>query len=250
MRLSARPYYTLKPFLELFRTGVPILMYHKIGPRPRGVRMKGLYVDLPSFIRQLGEFREAGFASCTPGESCADGSPGLRVVLTFDDGFASVFENAFEPLARHNFHALLFLVPNLIGKLNEWDLRDGEAPEPLMDVGQIRQWLRAGHSIGSHTLSHARVTRLSARDAREEIVASKKKLEDTFGVAVEHFCYPYGDWNDVARDLVMEAGYRTACTTLFGVNTPATPPFVLRRLAVRYPTRSLRSLKARLLGTG
>jgi len=127
-------------------------------------------------------------------------------------------------------------------------LRDGEAPEPLMDEAQIRQWLQAGHAIGSHTLTHARVTRLSVRDAREEIFASKKKLEDTFGVAIEHFCYPYGDWNEAVRDLVAEAGYRTACTTAFGVNTPATPPLALRRLAVRYPTRSLRSLKARLMG--
>jgi peptidoglycan/xylan/chitin deacetylase (PgdA/CDA1 family) len=248
--LAARPYYTLKPFLELFRTGVPILMYHKIGPRPRAVRLKGLYVGLDNFVRQLGEFHESGFASCTPGESCRNGSPSLRVVLTFDDGFCSVFENALEPLARHRLHALLFLVPNLIGKFNEWEIREGEAPEPLMDSGQIRQWLQAGHSIGSHTLTHARVTRLSVRDAREEIVASKKKLEDTFGVAVEDFCYPYGDWNGVVRDLVIEAGYRTACTTAFGVNTPATPPFVLRRLTVRYPTRTLRSLKAKLLGAG
>jgi peptidoglycan/xylan/chitin deacetylase (PgdA/CDA1 family) len=134
--------------------------------------------------------------------------------------------------------------------LNEWDLREGEAPEPLMDAGQIRQWLQAGHAIGSHTLSHARVTRLSVRDAREEIGASKKKLEDTFGVPVEHFCYPYGDWNDAVRDLVMEAGYRSACTTIFGVNTPSTPPFALRRLTVRHPTRTLRTLKARLLGAG
>ena len=74
-----------------------------------------------------------------------------------------------------------FLVPNFIGKFNEWDLRDGEAAEPLMDTDQIREWLQAGHSIGSHSLTHARLTRLTLRDAREEIFASKKKLEDVFG---------------------------------------------------------------------
>jgi peptidoglycan/xylan/chitin deacetylase (PgdA/CDA1 family) len=246
--LSSRPYHTLPPFLELFRTGVPILMYHKIGERPRGVRLKGLYISRDNLLRQLQEFHQAGFASCMPDESCAKGPPGSRVVLTFDDGFCSVFENALAPLAQHGLRALLFLVPNLIGKWNEWDLRDGEVPEPLMDTAQIRQWLAAGHAIGSHTLTHARVTRLSVRDAREEIAGSKKKLEDTFGVAVDHFCYPYGDWNDTVRSLVAEAGYRTACTTAFGVNTPATPPLALRRLTVRYPTRSLRAFKAKLLG--
>jgi peptidoglycan/xylan/chitin deacetylase (PgdA/CDA1 family) len=246
--LSAAPYFTLNPFLELFRTGVPILMYHKIGPRPPGVRLKGLYLSVANFVRQLGEFQVAGFASCTLAEACAGGSGGPRVALTFDDGFCNVLENALEPLAQHRLRAIQFLVPDAIGKLNEWDLRDGEVPERLMDASQIRLWLQAGHAIGSHSLTHARLTRLSVRDAREEIFASKKTLEDTFAVPVDHFCYPYGDWNPAVRDLVMEAGYRTACTTAFGINTPATPPLALRRLTVRHPTRSLRSLKAKLLG--
>jgi peptidoglycan/xylan/chitin deacetylase (PgdA/CDA1 family) len=98
-------------------------------------------------------------------------------------------------------------------------------------------------------LSHARLTRLSIRDAREEIFASKKKLEDTFGVAVEHFCYPYGDWSEPVRELVFEAGYRTACTTQFGINTSSTPPLTLNRITVRHPTRTLRSLQRKLLAS-
>jgi hypothetical protein len=46
----------------------------------------------------------------------------------------------------------------------------------------------------------------------------------------------------------MEAGYRTACTTEYGVNVPTTPPLALRRITVRYPVRSLKALKARLMG--
>jgi peptidoglycan/xylan/chitin deacetylase (PgdA/CDA1 family) len=86
------------------------------------------------------------------------------------------------------------------------------------------------------------------RDVREEIVTSKKKLEDTFGVPVDDFCYPYGNWNKKVRDLVMEAGYRTACAADFGVNTPAVSQFSLRRIVVRYPTRNLKTLKSWVLG--
>jgi peptidoglycan/xylan/chitin deacetylase (PgdA/CDA1 family) len=245
-------FHRLEPFLGLFKTGVPILMYHKIGPRPRHVRLRGLYYRRDSFLRQLDELQQAGFASCTPGQANAKARPGggpeRRVVLTFDDGFRNVFENALQPLAQRHFRATEFLVAHCIGKLNEWDLREGEAPEPLMDAVQVGEWLRAGHRIGSHSLTHPRLTRLSLRDAQEEILGSKKKLEDTFGVAVEDFCYPYGDWNHAVRDLVMEAGYRTACTTDYGVNHPGTPPLELRRITVRHPTRSLKALKARLMG--
>jgi peptidoglycan/xylan/chitin deacetylase (PgdA/CDA1 family) len=245
-------FHTLEPFLDLFKTGVPILMYHKIGPRPVNVRLKGLYVPLERFVRQLEELHQAGFTSCLPAQANvkarSNAASNRRVVLSFDDGFRNVFQNALEPLAQKQFRAIQFLVSNCIGKLNEWDLRDGEVPEPLMDTAQVREWLRAGHRIGSHSLTHPRLTRLSLRDAQEEILASKKKLEDTFGVPVEDFCYPYGDWNQEVRDLVMEAGYRTACTTDYGVNLPATSPLELRRITVRHPTRSLKALKARLIG--
>jgi peptidoglycan/xylan/chitin deacetylase (PgdA/CDA1 family) len=243
-------YHTLAPFREYFTTGVPILMYHKIAVRPARVRLKGLYVSPETFVRQLEELDAEGFASCGIAEARTNGEVRPRVALTFDDGFRNVFENALAALTAYKKTAIQFLVPNSIGKFNDWDLRDGEAPEPLMDAGQIREWMQAGHAIGSHSLTHARLTRLTLRDAREEIFASKKKLEDLFGIAVEDFCYPYGDWNESVRDLVVEAGYRTACTTEFGLNTPATPPLALRRITVRHPTRTLRNLKAALLGAG
>lgn len=223
-------------------------MYHKIGPRPRRVRLKGLYVSRAVFERQLDELRQAGFVSCSAAEACANGVARRRITLTFDDGFRNVFENATQALEQNRFRAIQFLVPGFIGKINEWDLRDGEAPEPLMDAVQIREWIGAGHRIGSHSLNHHYLTRLTLRDAREEIIASKKKLEDTFGAPVEDFCYPYGEWNPAVRDLVAEAGYRTACTTQFGVNTADTPPLALFRITVRHPTRTLRALKARLIG--
>jgi peptidoglycan/xylan/chitin deacetylase (PgdA/CDA1 family) len=223
-------------------------MYHKIAPRPRRVRLKGLYVTIETFTRQLAELSEGGFVSCSPAEACQDGPAAPRAALTFDDGFRNVFQNAMAPLAQRRWRAMQFLVANCIGKLNEWDLREGEAPELLMDAAEVREWLGAGHFIGSHSLTHARLTRLTLRDAREEIFASKKKLEDSFGVPVDHFCYPYGDLNEPVRELVVEAGYRAACTTQFGVNTPATPPFALHRITVRHPTRTLRTLKTKLLG--
>ena len=235
-------YSSLPPFRELFATGTPILTYHKLGPRPRRARLKGLYLGADLFARQLAELHAAGFVSGSLDNLANAGSPGRQVVLTFDDGFRNVLEHGLAPLAQHRFRAIQFLLPDLLGKTNEWDLPSGEVPEPLMDAAAVRDWLAAGHAIGSHTLSHPRLTRLPLSEAREEIVSSKKKLEELFGVAVEHFCYPYGDWNPAVRDLVAEAGYRTACTTAFGVNDPAQAPFELKRITARYPSRKLKGL--------
>jgi len=226
---------------------MPWLMYHKLGPRPRGVRLKGLYISRPLFERQLSELQAAGFTTPAYGLPPApEGNADRNIALTFDDGFANVFQQGLEPLARYGYRAMVFLVPDLIGGSNEWEVQEGEARQPLMDDAQIKEWLAAGHEIGSHTLTHAFLTRLSLQQAREEVSASKKKLEDRFGRPVRHFCYPYGDWNPAVRDLVREAGYETACTTEFGANTGATPPFELKRIQARYQSISFKALRARL----
>ena len=235
-------YSSLPPFRDLFATGTPILTCHKLGPRPRGVRLKGLYVGADLFTRQLAELRAAGYVSGSLDDLLAAAPPNQRVVVTFDDGFQNVLAHGLAPLAQHRFRAIQFLLPDLLGKTNEWDLPSGEVPEPLMDAAAVRDWLAAGHLIGSHTLTHPRLTQLPLAEAREEIVSSKKKLEDLFSVAVENFCYPYGDWNPAVRDLVAAAGYRTACTTDFGVNGPGAAPLELKRITARYPSRNLKAL--------
>jgi peptidoglycan/xylan/chitin deacetylase (PgdA/CDA1 family) len=238
-------YSGLAPFRELFGTGNPILTYHKLGPRPAGVRIRGLYLSEKLFARQLTELRAAGFGSGAL-RDCAGLAVDKRVVITFDDGYANVLRCGLRPLALAKFKAVQFLVVDLLGRCNEWDVPLGEAPEPMMDTRQVREWLAAGHDIGSHTLTHPFLTRLPPSRAREEITASRKKLEDLFGRKVEHFCYPYGDWNEAVRDLVAEGGYETACTTDAGVNTPGDSRFSLKRLTVRYPSRSLKALWQRL----
>jgi peptidoglycan/xylan/chitin deacetylase (PgdA/CDA1 family) len=239
-------YYThLAPFRAVFSQGNPVLTYHKLGARPRDARLKGMYLSLARFQRQLEELREAGFETGALPD-CV-GPPMARcIVITFDDGYENVWRHGLGPLAATKFKAIQFLVADALGKQNTWDMAQGEAPERLMDGAQIREWLEAGHDIGSHSLSHPFLTRLPLSQAREEISASRKKLEDLFSRRIEHFCYPYGDWNEAVREMVAEAGYKTACTTQAGINTAQVSPFELRRFTARYPTRSLRAIWERL----
>ena len=236
-------YSSLSPFREVFARGNPIVTYHKLGPQPARVRLKGLYLSAKLFAAQLGELQAAGFVSGSLSHSARPFKQ-AEIVITFDDGYVNVLRLALEPLAATKFTAIQFLPANLLGQRNEWDVALREAPEAIMDAAQVREWLAAGHDIGSHTLTHPFLTRLPADQAREEISASKKRLEDLFGRPVEHFCYPYGDWNPAVRDVVIEAGYRTACTMEFGVNDAGTSPFALKRLMARYRSRNWKGMKA------
>ena len=240
-------YSRLAEFRSLFNRGNPILTYHKLGPPPRRVRLKGLYLSRALFARQLQELRADGFTSGSL-ETCAGPRTGKQIVVTFDDGYVNALRHGLQPLADARFTAIQFLVADLLGKHNEWDVPLGEAPEPMMNETQVREWLAAGHHIGSHTLTHPFLTKVSHQAAKEEITASRKKLEDRFGRPIEHFCYPYGDWNEKVRDLVVDAGYQTACTTDTGINTAADAPFSLRRFTARYPTRTFKAVWSRLVG--
>ncbi|MGA9854339.1 MAG: polysaccharide deacetylase family protein [Gammaproteobacteria bacterium] len=233
----------------MFQAGTPVLTYHKLGLRPRGVRIKGLYLSDKLFAQQLAELWAAGFTTPSLAELFpVRNTSQHHIALTFDDGYANVLRYGLRPLADNKYRALQFLVVGCIGKTNQWDVSSGEAQEPLMDATQIREWLAAGHEIGSHSLTHPFLTRLPRSQAREEISASKKILEDLFGHPIQYFCYPYGDWNNDICNLVMAAGYKAAFTTNPGVNTCDESLYTLKRFTARYPSRSLKAVWSRLRG--
>jgi hypothetical protein len=77
-------------------------------------------------------------------------------------------------------------------------------------------------------------------------VGSKKKLEDRFGLPIEHFAYPFGDYNSAVVDVVREAGFKTASTMHRGINTPETSAWELNRWTSRYPSRNVRTIFRRV----
>jgi peptidoglycan/xylan/chitin deacetylase (PgdA/CDA1 family) len=89
-----------------------------------------------------------------------------------------------------------------------------------------------GFAIGSHTVSHPVLSRLSRERAWAEILGSRTMIEAACGMTPKAFAYPNGRTEDyttsVAR-MVEEAGFTCAVTTRFGVNTAATSPWELHR---------------------
>lgn len=232
----------LAPFREHFQEGFPILCYHKIEPAPAGARIKGLYLEPSLFRGQIRELSGGGFSFSLPGTHFSPNS----IAITFDDGFVSNLESAAFTMKEFGARAMNFLVADRMGKTSDWESSEGGEARPLMDAVQIREWLAAGNWIGAHTCTHPRLSKIPRDQAREEIVSSKKKLEDQFGQPVAHFAYPFGDYDDAVVEMVKEAGFQTACTMDRGVNDRSTDPFRLKRWTARYPTRTLRALVRRL----
>ena len=71
-----------------------------------------------------------------------------------------------------------------------------------------------GMEVGSHTLTHPVLTKLSQQLVLKELIESKKLLEDILGEPVSSFCYTKGRFNRKVRSKVIEAGYTLARTTV------------------------------------
>jgi peptidoglycan/xylan/chitin deacetylase (PgdA/CDA1 family) len=244
VRTATANYESLRHFETTFARGLPALLYHKIDRFKICVRRRGLYVSPCSFRLQMHELRHAGFRSVAA-DAIGPLKDERRIIITFDDGFSNVFENALPVLHECGFRAINFLVSGFLGGVNTWDLNDGERPEPLMDTAQIRDWLAAGHDIGAHSVTHAHLMQLPVARAREEITASKKALEDRFTRPVTDFAYPFGEMNPSIRALVAEAGFERAWSVQPNVITHGADPLALPRFPVvtslRKPLNLLRS---------
>ena len=89
-----------------------------------------------------------------------------------------------------------------------------------------------GFSIGAHTVNHPILSRVSAERAWTEIVGSRTMIESACGTAPRAFAYPNGhegDYNETVMRLVRDAGFTCAVSSHFGVNTPFTSLYELRR---------------------
>jgi peptidoglycan/xylan/chitin deacetylase (PgdA/CDA1 family) len=101
---------------------------------------------------------------------------------------------------------------------------------------QIEKMSKSGLiTFGSHTASHAILSRLTPSETSHELLSSKRVIESHIGAQCELFCYPNGqqdDFNDLTALLVKEAGFRCALTTIEGANSSTDDMFALKRYMV------------------
>ncbi|TFH64382.1 MAG: polysaccharide deacetylase family protein [Candidatus Zixiibacteriota bacterium] len=104
-----------------------------------------------------------------------------------------------------------------------------------MNWEQLAQIAKQGVAVESHTVSHRKLARLDEQTIRNELVESKRLLEQKLGNAVTAICYPAGSFNDTVVATASEAGYQAGFTTKPGLGSFALPGderFRLRRVSM------------------
>lgn len=210
---------------------VPVLCYHAVSNNDKGrftvspevfdEQMRILYNEGYSVISLNGLV--SWLRAIQRGEQVF--IPPKPVVLTFDDNYASIWQNALPILKKYNFTACNFIYTRDVTAV-QWANYRKLAGEALL--------------FQSHTLNHVNlVKRLPGEDDRAwrrrifgEIGGSREKIGAAVGVEPLYLAYPFGTWNrDVIR-MLRVAGY-TAGLSAFGGYVRATSSLdVLPRFTV------------------
>lgn len=93
----------------------------------------------------------------------------------------------------------------------------------MMSWEQVRELHKAGHEIGSHSLTHPLLTDLPDERLREEVEGSGRVLSEVLGAPVSSFSYPNGRYDARVVGAVSAAGYECAVTTEWGLNRKQSP---------------------------
>ena len=182
---------------------MPILMYHYIRTLDDSNDKIGtnLSVNPEAFAKQLDLITERGYTTINFEDIETGNIPTKPVILTFDDGYADFYTSAYPELKKRNMKAVSYIIVNDIGKSN------------YMSRDQIIELRQNSIEIGSHTLSHPDLTKISPDKASAELTQSKEKLEAILGAKVISFCYPSGKVNTVVESITKNVGYTYAVTT-------------------------------------
>lgn len=182
---------------------MPILMYHHIRDfnDPNDKIGTNLSVSPKKFAEQLDLIKSEGYTTITFNNLDTGNIPTKPILLTFDDGYENFYQNAYFELKKRGMVGTTFIITNNIGK-NEY-----------MNEKEIKEIAANGIEIGSHTLSHPDLSKLSSDRAEKEISNSKKTLESLTNNQIISFCYPSGKFSEETTQILKNAGYKYAVTT-------------------------------------
>jgi len=196
--------------------GFRVLMYHAVGtPVPDDIC--SIYSVEPALFKaQMEILADLGSSKAVP----LSPLPVDGIVVTFDDGFRDNLDVAAPILEQFGIPFTVFVTPGLI-----------QSGKPIyLSVSALRDLASVpGATIGAHGYTHRRLADCEPGELQNELVNSRKWLEDIIGLPVTCMSYPHGSENSRVRKAVSGAGYTIAASSHAGFNLPANDPLSLMR---------------------
>lgn len=141
----------------------------------------------------------------------------MKIITSWDDGAAQDVQLA-ELLAKYNLPAIFYWswamsLSLRMTKISKWLSR----PQCSEIAGRFE--------IGSHTMTHPELPKLSPNGIRYELTESRRRWQDFTGQPINSFCYPRGYTHPTVARLVQQAGYFDARTVIVGHLDQGSDPY-------------------------
>lgn len=135
--------------------------------------------------------------------------PAGSVAVTFDDGYKDFLINALPILKKYRIPATLFVCAG------EVDRKELGNEYELLNLGEIKNIAETGLvDIGSHGITHRKLTRISMPETENEIKNSRVIIKEKTGFAPDFFSYPKGSFSSEITEKIKKAGYKGGVSAL------------------------------------
>jgi peptidoglycan/xylan/chitin deacetylase (PgdA/CDA1 family) len=202
-------------------------MYHGITSNPKA-RIGRFLIETRLFAEQMDYLHKQNYQAITVSQLAdhllSAQIPERVVVITFDDAYDNFYNEAFPILARYGFPATLYVPTAYVGNPG------------TMSWEQLQEVCDQGIELGTHSHSHKKLDSLSPARAYDEIVSCKAIMQQRLNREISSIAYPYGYYSTRVRQLVIEAGYTSACAVRYTMCKLNSDRYLLPRLIVTHKT--------------
>jgi peptidoglycan/xylan/chitin deacetylase (PgdA/CDA1 family) len=130
--------------------------------------------------------------------------PDKAVVITFDDGYDNIYENAHPILKEFAFPYTIFVNPPLIGDVSY-----------QLDWQQVKIMAKEGASFANHGSQHSHMLTKDIDESEEnwlnrtlqDIENAESLLKQKLGYSMKYFAYPYGEFDSQLKTRLRNQGY-------------------------------------------
>lgn len=206
-----------------------VLIYHAVGSGPAS-GSKAMFRGQMEWLAEHASVEPLHELLGNPGKG------GLRVALTFDDGYRSLFQVVAPILKSCSFPATVYLNTGWMAEVDPRfsDSSLGHYPgEEFLLWEEVAELAGMGWTIGSHGVGHYDLTAVAAAELEKEVTESKGEIEARLGMPCRHYAYTWGRHNKAVREALHRAGYCSAVAAHHEPLSTGNDPFALPRLDIR-----------------
>lgn len=191
---------------------IPVLAYHKFSKHTsdRMTVREDAFEEQMAFLKKNG-YRVIRLDDLFEFLKRKRPLPPKSVVITFDDGWRSMYDIAYPVLKRYGYPATLFVSTDLI-----------HPATTMLDWGKIREMSRNGIDVQCHSRTHRSLGKIENGETlqayfesiKSELVESAKVIKRQLGTDVKYLAYPFGDTNSLLIAMLGKLGFQGGLTVV------------------------------------